>query len=408
MKSIFITPRLLYIPSVIFVLLASGFAVPLLFTLGQVLLLIYLLLVCFDFFMLFHSKQGVTASRSCAERFSNGDDNAVTLLLTSNYPQKIHLELYDEVPVQFQMRDFSMKCILNPFQQQALTYKLRPLQRGEYHFGNTNIFVESRLGLIRRRFKMDEQQMVKVYPSFVRLQQYELLAISNRLHMQGIKRIRKLGHNMEFEQIKDYVAGDDMRTINWKASARKHHLMVNTYQDEKSQPVYAVIDTGRAMKMPFDGMTLLDYAINAALVFSHVAIRKDDKAGLVSFAGKFKGFLQAGRLARQMESIMEYLYRIDTGFDESDFESLYINLSKRLNQRSLLLLFTNFESVHGLHRQLSYLRSLNKRNVLVVIFFENPGIETMAKEDPDDLRGVYHQVIAGQYLREKRQIAHIL
>ena len=102
----------------------------------------------------------------------------------------------------------------------------------------------------------------------------------------GVKKIRRLGHTMEFDQIKEYVRGDDIRSINWKATARSNQLMVNQFQDEKSQQVINIIDTGRVMKMPFDGLQLLEYAINTSLVISNIAILKDDKAGLLTFSNK--------------------------------------------------------------------------------------------------------------------------
>jgi uncharacterized protein (DUF58 family) len=88
---------------------------------------------------------------------------------------------------------------------------------------------------------------------------------------------------MEFEQIKEYVSGDDIRTLNWKASARKGGLMINNFMEEKSQQVYCIIDKGRLMKMPFDGLTLLDYAINTCLVLSNVCLRKQDRVGVITF-----------------------------------------------------------------------------------------------------------------------------
>src|SRR5690606_29643392 len=100
----------------------------------------------------------------------------------------------------------------------------------------------------------------------------------------GIKKVRRLGHTMEFEQIKDYVLGDDLRTINWKATAKKNQLMVNQFQDEKSQPIYTIIDKGRVMEMPFSGLSLLDHAINSSLAISNVALKKHDKAGVFSFS----------------------------------------------------------------------------------------------------------------------------
>ena len=165
----------------------------------------------------------------------------------------------------------------------TISYFLRPVKRGEYSFGAVNVFASSPIGLVSRRYQFSQNKMVPVYPSYIQMRKYELLAISNRLTDTGIKKIRRVGQHTEFERIREYVPGDDYRTINWKASARKSHLMVNNYQDERSQQVYALIDKGRAMQMPFNGMSLLDYAINASLVISNIAIKKSDKAVLITF-----------------------------------------------------------------------------------------------------------------------------
>jgi uncharacterized protein (DUF58 family) len=128
--------------------------------------------------------------------------------------------------------------------------------------------------MVQRRYRSGQPATVPVYPSYVQMRQHQLSAIGNSLQQAGTKRIRRLGHSTEFEQIKEYVPGDDYRTVNWKATARQGGLMVNTYTDERSQQVYCIINKGRAMKMPFNGMTLLDYAINGALALLNVALRK--------------------------------------------------------------------------------------------------------------------------------------
>jgi uncharacterized protein (DUF58 family) len=213
--------------------------------------------------------------------------------------------------------------------------------------------------------------MVPNYPSFLQLRKYMLMAFSNKLLEYGLKKIRRIGHTMEFEQIKDYVPGDDIRNINWKATAKRNQLMVNQYQDERSQPIYSVIDKGRAMKMPFEGLSLLDYAINATLVISNVALKKQDKAGMFTFSRKVENKVIAERRPSQMNTILETLYNIRTNFAESDFSRLYTDIKRSITQRSLLLLYTNFETLDALHRQLPYLQAIAKNHLLVVIFFEN-------------------------------------
>jgi len=246
--------------------------------------------------------------------------------------------------------------------------------------------------------------MIPTYPSFILLSKYDLIAISNNLNNYGIKKIRRIDHPMEFEQIKEYVLGDDLRTMNWKATAKSNQLMVNQFQDEKSQPVYSVIDKGRLMKMPFDGLSLLDYAINAALVISNVAIKKHDKAGIFTFSKKVENMVVAEKRTSQMNLILEGLYNIKTDFFESDFGRLYGDVRRNIAHRSLLLLYTNFETLDSLHRQLPYLKGMAKNHLLVVIFFKNTELNSLIENKAETIQQVYDKVIAEKFAFEKRLI----
>jgi len=176
---------------------------------------------------------------------------------------------------------------------------------------------------------------------------------------------------MEFEQIKEYVRGDDYRTINWKATARKEGLMVNNYTDERSQQIYCLINKGRVMKMPFNGLTLLDYAINTSLVLSNIALVKHDKAGVITFEKNLDTFLLADKKPTQMNLVLESLYKQKTDFLESDFEKLFSAIRNRITNRSLLVLFTNFESLESLQREMTALKKIAKYHLLLVILFEH-------------------------------------
>jgi uncharacterized protein (DUF58 family) len=364
-----------------------------------------LLLVLFDYVILFTRREPVSMQRELPERFGNGDQNTVNILVSSNCSFAITLQVIDEVPVQFQMRNFSLHSALKVNESAILSYQLRPTQRGEYLFHNINVFIKSPVGFIVRRKIIPAETMVKVFPSLLMLKQYELMAYSNNLAEAGNKKMRKLGHSLEFEQIREYVTGDDIRSLNWKATARKGgQLMVNSYTDEKSQQVYCVIDKGRVMKMPFEGMSLLDYAINTTLILSSVTLIKQDKAGLISFAEQIGTFLPASRKGNQMAGILEILYNQQTKFLETDYEKLYALIRTRITQRSLVVLFTNFESMSALQRQLPYIRSLAKSHLLLVIFFENTGLKQLTETSPDDIEGLYIKTIAEKFSYEKRLI----
>ena len=357
-----------------------------------------------DGILLYRTRKGLHGYRFTPERLSNGDENELQIHVENFYPFAISLQVIDEIPHQFQKRDFNFELKLKPGEPKVLRYFLRPVKRGEYSFGAVNAYVSSPLGLISRRFRFSADALVPVYPSYIQMRKYELMAISNRLTETGIKKIRKIGQNMEFELIKEYVSGDDIRTINWKATARKNSLMVNHYQDERSQQVYSVIDKGRVMQMPFNGMSLLDYAINASLVISNIAIKKSDKAGLITFQDRVAATVSAGKQKSQMAHIMEVLYNQKTAYRESDFSSLYLHIRRKITQRSLLLLYTNFESIYGLQRQLPYLKRLAGQHLLVVIFFENTEMRSLLQEPANDLRQVYHKAIAEKFSYDKKLI----
>lgn len=229
----------------------------------------------------------------------------MSIRVESTYSCPLSLEIIDEIPFIFQNRDVCFRTTLQPNEGKTISYHLRPTRRGVYSFGQIRVFVTDKIGLLSRRYTCGQPQDIKVYPSYLMLHRYELLAMSDNLTELGIKRIRRVGHQTEFEQIKEYVKGDDYRTINWKASARRHELMVNVYQDERSQQIYSVIDKGRVMQQAFRGMTLLDYAINASLVLSYVAMRKEDKAGLVTFDEHFDTFVPASKQPGHMQTLLE-------------------------------------------------------------------------------------------------------
>lgn len=408
LRALYITNRAFLVAGIIVVLflltfvLGGGYFVP------KILFFIFIAALFTDIVLLFRVKRGLHGERVCADKLSNGDDNEISIYLENFYRYKIELRVFDEIPHQFQRRDLEFNLSLNPGESKIIKYHLRPVKRGEYSFGAVNVLISSSLKLFARRFRFSADKMVPVYPSYIQMRRYELMAISHRLLDTGIKKIRRIGQNQEFELIKDYVAGDDFRTVNWKATARKSRLMVNQFQDERSQQVYSLIDKGRVMQMPFNGLSLLDYAINASLVISNIAIKKSDKAGLITFQDRIGSLLPAGRLNNQMATIQEVLYNQKTAFLETDFSVLYSTVRRVISQRTLLLLFTNFESIHSLHRQLPYLINLGKSHLLVVIFFENTELKEVIEEPAENLKEIYYKAIAERLSYEKKLIVNEL
>ncbi len=357
-----------------------------------------------DYMLLFNQKNAVQAQRILPEKLSNGDQNSIKVDIKNNYPFTIKTKVIDEIPFQFQKRDFNIERTIEKNKNILFEYLLEPKERGEYSFGNLNVFAESPLGLVSKRFTFQKEAMLPSYPSFIHLRKYELMALQNEFLLGGIKKIRKLGHTMEFEQIKEYVPGDDVRTINWKATSKRNQLMVNQFQDEKSQRIFMLIDNGRTMQMPFNGLSLLDYSINATMALSHIILKKNDRAGMMTFSKKTEHKVAADNKSGQLRKISEALYNIQTNSYESDFSRLYQDVKYTIGQRSLILLFTNFETLDAVNRQMKYLRGIAKNHLLVIIFFKNAELQSLINTNPENIQEVYDEIIAEKFEYEKKLI----
>lgn len=409
----------------------SGFAFAPLYTAGRWLTLALLVAVIADIALLWY-RRAISANRQVSDRFSNGDENIVSISVESTYPFPVRLEVIDEAPVQFQYRNLSFKVEAGKSGDSgnsgdsglsgkpAIQYTLRPTHRGVYSFGRIRVFASTWLGLIERRYTCGTSQEVKVYPSYQQLHQLELIAISQNLQEPGIKRVRRIGNNTEFEHIRDYLRGDDYRTVNWRATARLHRPMVNVYQQERSQQVYAIIDKGRVMQQAFTAspapsqggengaMTLLDYAINASLALSYVAMHKEDRAGLITFTSGIETFVGADRRPGHIKTLLETLYAEQTDFGETDFSALSVAIGRHISKRSLLVLFTNFMGQVSLRRQLPFLQQIAHRHRLLVVFFEDTEIADFIDKKPLSEEERYQQQVAEKFVGEKQLICATL
>lgn len=408
LQNLYLTNRFFFAGAGIVALFVFGFIFPFLFPLAQLALVAFLVFFLLDVVLLFRKSTALACRRSAGKIFSLGNENPVRIDLQNRSGLRLYLSIIDEIPYQFQLRELNMKLEMKSGEKQSIGYELRPVSRGEYHFGNVNIFAKTITGLAQRRFAFPAAKMLRVYPSVIDMKKYELLAMAKISNFSGLKKIRKLGHSYEFEQIKNYVSGDDFRSINWKATGRKAELMVNQYEDERSQQVYSLIDKSRAMRMPFKGLSLLDYAINASLVISNIAVKKHDKAGLLTFSDKIGSSIKAERGQNQLRMILEALYNEEERRMEANFELMYNAVRNLIRGRSLIFFYTNFESLYALERVLPLLRKINSSHLLVVLFFENTEVKDFSASRANDIEEIYLKTIAQKFVSEKNQIAALL
>ncbi|SEI84084.1 Uncharacterized conserved protein, DUF58 family, contains vWF domain [Myroides marinus] len=407
-KQLYLQKRVYIVLGCIIALFVLAFIFPILYNVVWGIFLLLFVTVLVDITLLFTKKDNINAVRILPEKLSNGDDNVIYISVENKYNITIHCTIIDEIPFQFQKRDFEINRTIPSKELKTISYNLRPTERGEYIFGKLNVYISSPLKLISRRLIFCDQANLATYPSFIQMKKYDLMAFSKNKYTYGMKKIRKIGNTTEFEQIKEYVLGDDIRNINWKATAKSSQLMVNQFQDENTETIYNIIDRGRVMQMPFKGLSLLDYAINSTLALSNVILKKNDKVGLMTFNENITNQLPAEGKISQLQKVMEQLYRVQTNFVESDFGKLYAHIRHKITHRSLIILYTNFESLSSLNRQLPYLRAIAKNHVLLVVFFENTELTKLTQKKAKNSDEIFDKVIAEKFNFEKRLIVNEL
>lgn len=357
-----------------------------------------------DGYRLLVLKEPVQLERQTQQIWSLGEKAHITYKIKNRTQFRQFFSLIDELPFQFQLRDTSRDLSLHPHQELEIGLELEPHTRGKYTFGKTFIFLGSPWKIFERRLTFSEHKIhVAVYPSVIQMQKIQLMANADN-QMSGLRKVRKIGHNYEFDHIKNYVQGDDLRAINWKASAKRSSLMSNFYEDEKAQYIYAVIDNGRSMQMPFHDLTLLEHSINSSLSFTNLALKRGDRAGLLSFGKDIHSFVVADNRPLQVRKIIQQLYNEQTEENEANYELLYSYARRNIRQRSMLMLYANFESKYAVERALPVLRRLKKLHLLVIVMFENAELSDYVNSNSQDIDTIYSKTIAEKLLFDKKQV----
>ncbi|MCP9236740.1 DUF58 domain-containing protein [Lewinella sp. JB7] len=386
------------------VLSAIGFWKTPAFWLAVLLLIVLVATTVLDAVRLYACAGQLTARRRPPEVFSLGDEMEVRISLHNGSSASLSVSIMDELPVQLQYRDHEISLGLSFGEKRAVNYRVRPLTRGRYGFGNLNVYIRTKLGLMERRVIFTQPQEVAVYPSILQMKRFSLGG-NISAPASGRHRPRPVTQSYEFDQIKEYVRGDDLRSVNWKATARRGEVMVNQYRDERAQRIYCVIDKGRTMLMPFGGLSLLDYSINTSLALSNVVLKRGDRAGILTFSDKLGDVVAADNRPDQLRNILETLYRQLERPGESDYDLLYYATRRFTAGRSLLILFTNFESSYALDRVLPALRRIGRDHRLMVVLFENTEVTDLLADRAVDVESVYRKHTARRYVQERQLMA---
>src|SRR2546421_6876828 len=284
----------------------------------------------------------------------------------------------------------------------TLLYGLTPPRRGRFEFGATAIRFVSRLKLVWCEMKIGTPEAVKVYPNMRRAREAELKALGARSLVSSHRKTSWRGEGREFESMRDYVRGDELRHISWTATARRGKLTTRQYQIERDQTILIAIDGGRLMTARIEQETKLDSAVHAALALMSAAARAGDNAGLLVFGRKIKSFLPPSRGRDHMDAALEALYAIEPEMVEPSYSRAFEFVAANSKRRSLVVLLTDLVDEEGSKELLTSLKLLRPRHLPLVVTIADRDLKAVVSNVPANVRDLFTQSVAEEimYLRE--------
>lgn len=377
-----------------------GVWLPAFYQLARVGVWVLLSATIIDFLLLLFAK--IEGKRVISTHLDLGEMNFVKAEMKVKRGWIMACDIIDELPSSFQMPAESMKA-KGSFDCE---YTITPTTRGAYSLGNLYAFIRV-IGLLERRVTIEKKgREVKVFPAFSRLREKDRQIRSQQIVSLGSHKLQSPSNQTEFRDIREYVVGDDIRTVNWMATARTAKVMVNNYEDERSQHVLNVIDCGRNMHRTFNNLTLQDYAINASLLLSYTALSVEgDCVGLSTYGPSGLRLLPAKSGEKQLHAIMNELYSLETQYGEGDMEELCLVLDRKVLRRSLLILYTDFATLESMERQLPFLKRISRRHTLVVVNFIDRDLENVSERVSGTDKDIIERSIASDLILQQNLIA---
>lgn len=325
------------------------------------------------------------------------------LWLDVRSPYPIALEIWAEFPESMAVEGLPHR-LTSPSARLEIPYTLCPYQRGRYTSQWVKVLAQSRFGFWNRSFKLEALKEIHVYPNIKRMEDLALLARTNHEHLLGVRKVRKLGGDQEFESLREYVKGDEFRIIDWKSSAKRRLLMARNYRPEENQTLIFMLDCGRMMTGQFDGLTLLDRALNAMLLLSYVALKAGDRVGLIAFSSDVQASVVAKSGAFHLQQMIHASFDLFPQYHESNFDKAFEHLSTHFRKRSLVILFTQILDEVNAKQVQRHLSVLAGRHLPLCVQIQDPALNQIIKEPPIDRKDLYEMAAAAHILDWQRNV----
>jgi uncharacterized protein (DUF58 family) len=346
------------------------------------------------------APRALRVERRAPRRVSLNAESEVTLSVQNNGPRPAHLRITDDLPPVLTRLDGDVRELtIRPGHTERATYRVRAARRGDALFGDVHLRVLGPLGLAWRQRRVPREDAVRVQPGVAELRRYRLLGLHNRLRDAGFRAVRQRGEGGSFESLREYVRGDDPRSMDWKASARRGQMIVRQFQVEKRQNVMIAIDAGRLMTQKIGGQERLDYALTAALLLADVAALHGDLVGLLVFSDRVTQYLPPSKAS--LSRMADALGDVHAKMVEPNYPAAFTYLAHQLRRRSLLVMFTDIIDARASSALVAHLGRAAERHLPIAVAIRNPELEAAATLHATDEADVFRRAAAEELLQAR-------
>ena len=358
-------------------------------------------LVAFDGWSLWR-RSPPQVERQVAPSLPLGVDLEVMLRLWWANGRGGRVELFDGVPPELAGDEVRIDAVVDREGAVEAGYGIRATRRGRFAFEPVHIRLHGPLGLMARQMRAGERQEVRVVPNFRAVSRYALMAVADKMGQLGVRQLRRRGEGMEFDCLREYREGDQLRQIDWKATARHRRLIARQYEDERNQQVVLVFDCGRRMRARDGELNHFDHALNAGLLMSYVALRQGDSVAVATFGGADR-WVPSQRGPRAVEAIVDRTFDLETTMEPSDFAEAARKLSHRQKKRSLIVFLTNLYDADSDELEQA-LGLLGRRHLVLVASLREQAVGELVEEEIHEFHDALQVGATHHFLAHRRQI----
>jgi uncharacterized protein (DUF58 family) len=361
-----------------------------------------LFLVAFVDARLSRLPPGVELAREFEGRFAVGAATEVRVRVSNHTARAVLLKVKDEYPPLMKLDGLrEARLRVEAQTSAALVYNLTPPKRGRFEFGHIAVRYLSRLGLVWVEAQLIGPVTVKVYPNMARAREVELKALGARSLVASHRKTSWRGEGREFESLRDYVRGDELRHVSWTATARRGKLVTRQYQIERDQTILIALDAGRLMTARIENETKLDSAVHATLALMSAAARGGDNAGLMVFSRRIKTYLPPQRGREHMEAALEALHAVEPEMVEPSYARAFEFIAANCKRRALVVVLTDLVDEEGSRDLLTSLRILRPRHLPLIVTIADRDLKAAVTDEPETTLDLFTQSVAEEIILQR-------